>query len=56
MNCEVRRTYNHNSRIRTFTSSYFTDQEGWNYYYSIVFEGQNKVVHIYDFARQQLIA
>jgi len=56
MNCEVRRTYNHSSRIRTFASSYFTDQEGWNYYYSIVFEGQNKVAHIYDFGRQQLIA
>lgn len=56
MNCEVRRSYNHSSRIRSFTSTFFTDTEGYNYYYTIVFEGQNKVVHIYDFARQQLIA
>jgi hypothetical protein len=56
MNCDVVQTYNHTSRIRSFTSSYFRDEEGWNYYYSIVFEGQNKLVHIYDFLRQKLIA
>lgn len=56
MNCEVVRTYNHTSRIRSFTSSFFRDQQGWNYFYSMVFEGQNKVIHIYDFMRQLLIA
>jgi hypothetical protein len=56
MNCEVARTYSHTSRIRSFTSSFFRDEEGWNYYYSMVFEGQGKVIHIYDFLRQQLIA
>jgi hypothetical protein len=56
MNCEVVRTYNHSSRIRSFSSHYFLDQEDWNYFYIIVFETQNKIVHIYDFLRQTLIA
>lgn len=56
MSCDVVRTYNHTSRVRSFTSSYFRDDDGWNYFYSIVFEGQSKVIHIYDFMRQLLIA
>lgn len=56
MNCAVRRSYNHTTRIRSFASTYFTDTEGFNYFYSIVFEVESKVVHIYDFGRQQLIA
>ena len=56
MNCTLERTYNHNSRIKTFTSSFFTDEEGFQYYYSIVFDGQPNLVHIYDFQGQKQIA
>ena len=56
MNCQVVRSFNHTSCIRTFASSYFRSETGWSYYYSVVFEGENKKVHIYDFMRQQQIA
>lgn len=56
LNCDVVRSYNHTSRIRAFSSSYFRDEEGWNYFYSIVFDGESKIIHIYDFLRQNLIA
>jgi len=56
MECQLQRTYNHTSYIKSFTSTVFNDEEGWNYYYIIVFEGDNKVVNIYDFLRQKIIA
>lgn len=56
MDCQLQRTYKHESYIKSFTSTLFYDEEGWNYYYIIVFEGQDKVVHIYDFLRQKIIA
>lgn len=56
MNCDVVRTFNHTSRIRSFSSHYFLDPEGWNYFYIIVFEGENKMVHIYNFLKQSLVA
>jgi hypothetical protein len=56
MKCNVTRSYNHTSRIRSFASTYFKDDDGDNYFYNLVLEGENKVLHIYDFARQKIIA
>ena len=56
MDCQLQRTYNHTSYITSFASTYFTDNDGWNYYYIIGFEGEKKVFHVYDFVRQQIIA
>jgi len=56
MNCTVVATYNHTSRIRSFTSTGFLYDKEFNYYYNIVFEGDGKFVHIYDFGRQKIIA
>ena len=56
MECSLQKTYNHTTYVSSFTSTFFRDEEGWNYYYIIAFEGDNKVLHIYDFARQHIIA
>ena len=56
MECTLLRTYEHTSYISSFTSTFFTDEDGWNYYYILAFEGERKVVHIYDFGRQRIIA
>ena len=56
MECQLQKTYNHTSYIKSFTSTFFHDQEGWNYYYVIVAEGEPNVVNIYDFVRQKIIA
>jgi hypothetical protein len=56
MQCVLEKNYTHDSYIHAFTTALVTDQEGWHYYYIIVFEGQKNIVHIYDFVKQKLIA
>ena len=56
MNCSLLRNYSHNSKIISFTSSAFYDEEGFKYFYSIVFDAQPNLVHIYDFIAQKQIA
>ena len=56
MNCTNRSSYVHTSYISSFASTVFIDEEGWNYFYIIVFEGEKKVVNIYDYLRKQIVA
>lgn len=56
INCILEKNYTHTSYIHTFTTAGFYDEEGFNYYYIIVFEGQKNVIHIYDFTRQKIVA
>lgn len=56
MKCNVAKSYNHTSRIRSFASTYFKDDDGDNYYFNLVFEEENKVLRINDFSRQKVIA
>lgn len=56
MDCNVRNSYNHTSRLRSFTSTIFRDDDGWNYFYSLVLEGDSKRLRIYDYLKQKLIA
>lgn len=56
LHCSLEKNYTHSGYIHSFTTAFFTDQEGWNYYYIISFEDAKNVVHIYDFRRQKKIA
>lgn len=49
-------TYNHTSKIRSFTTAYFRDTEGWHYYYIMVLEGEKQTVNIFDFLKRTLVA
>jgi hypothetical protein len=56
MDCKVVKTYNHSSRIKSLAVASFIDDEGYNVFYSIVFDGENKNVYIYNYLTQKLVA
>ena len=54
--CGVQKTYQHQSRIVSFTTAYFTTTASWDYYYIMVFEEDRDQVVIIDFIRHTLVA
>ena len=51
--CSEASKYNHTSKIISFATAYFEDQEDWNYFFIIVFQDDRKTLQIIDFGRQE---
>jgi hypothetical protein len=56
MDCKVVSTFNHTSRIRSLAVSTFVDDDAYNIFYSIVFDGDNDKVFVFNYNTKKLIA
>lgn len=53
--CSEQANYTHNSDIQAFTTAFFTDQEGFNYFYFMVFKEDLKTIRIVDYSRHKYL-
>lgn len=51
--CNQAAVFNHTSKIHSFTTSFFKDGEGYQYFYIIVFQGDRKQVEIIDYQHHE---